>query len=59
MLSGYKPIRYAEIPEDFDQTKQYIIQAEPEEHDNEIYVGNEMHELDLDDEDEELDEDVL
>lgn len=58
MLHGYKPIEYEKIPDDFEQNKHFIKQSDPEEKDNEIYVGIEIGELELED-DEEYDEDVL
>jgi hypothetical protein len=36
---GYKPIIYAELPENFDQTTQYAIQSLPIENDDCVYMG--------------------
>lgn len=55
---GYKPLRYADIPESFDETTHFITQSEPVEKDEEIYVGIEIGELEIED-DEEYDEDVF
>lgn len=53
-LDGYKPIVYADIPESFDQTSQYITQRSPKDEEDKIYVGVEVHELDIEDDDDEL-----
>lgn len=47
-LEGYKSVEYAPIPEEFDQTTHYIIQTEPVDNGDHIFVGNEMHELLID-----------
>jgi hypothetical protein len=57
LLQGYKPIEYEKIPKVFDQVTQYITQSEPIDRDDRIYIGIEMHELDL--EDEEFDEGIF
>lgn len=44
-LDGYKPIVYAEIPQDFDETTQYAEQAEPVEENDHIFVGIEIKDL--------------
>lgn len=46
-LDGYKPVKYAEIPTDFDQTTHYIVQSAPVETEDNIFVGIELHELEL------------
>lgn len=59
-LDGYKPVVYAEIPPKFDQTTQYVEQAEPEEDDDHIYIGITLHDLpDDEDEGEEFEDDVF
>lgn len=45
---GYKPIEYAPIPLDFDQTAQYVMQAAPIDKEDHIYVGVEVYNLELD-----------
>lgn len=55
---GYKPLRYADIPDDFDETTHFITQSEPVEKNKEIYVGIEIGELEIED-DEEFDEDIF
>ena len=57
MLQDYKPIEYAEIPSNFDQMTHYIVQSDPINEDDHIFVGIEIHELEI--EDEEFDEDVF
>lgn len=45
-LDGYKPIVYAEIPE-FDESTQYVVQLEPVEETDNIYIGVEIKQLEL------------
>lgn len=47
-LEGYKPVVYAEIPAEFDETKHYIVQTEPEDQGDHIFVEIEMHDLPVD-----------
>lgn len=54
---GFKPIEYEKIPEDFDQTTHYITQDKPIDKGDYIFVGIDMHELEI--EDDEFDEDTL
>jgi hypothetical protein len=42
---GYKNIMYAEIPEGFDQTRQYVVQTVPVDKGEYIFVGNQVLEL--------------
>lgn len=44
-LEGYKPVVYAEIPKDFDQTIHYIVQTAPVDNGDHIFVGVEMYDL--------------
>lgn len=48
-----KPIVYAPIP-DFDQERQYVTQAEPEEREDCIYYGVVIHDLCAEDQNEEF-----
>lgn len=41
---GYKPVKYADIPE-FDQSTHYVMQTAPVEETDHIYVGIEFHKL--------------
>lgn len=50
MLQNYKPIEFAEVPEDFDQQTHYITQLDPIDEDGYIYIGIQLNELILDDE---------
>lgn len=56
-LEGYKPIRYERIPDGFNQETHYVEQSNPTDEDDHIYVGIEVHELELEDDD--FDEDIL
>lgn len=47
-FEGYKPIVYADIPESFDQTTQYIIETDPVEEAEQIVIGVEVHNLEPD-----------
>lgn len=47
MIDGYKPIKYAPIPQ-FDQETQYVAQTAPSDSGDSIYVGVEIGELELD-----------
>lgn len=58
MLSGYKPIEYAQIP-DFDQTTHAVYQGEVTEDERNIYVGIEIKELELDEGDDNFDGDIF
>lgn len=49
-LEGYKPIEFEGLPNGFDQTKEYAVQAEPVDRGDHIFVGIEIHELELKDE---------
>lgn len=49
-LDGYKPVQYAEIPADFNQSTQYAVQTAPVDNDDHIFVGIEMHDLPPEDE---------
>lgn len=49
LLPNYKPIEYAVIPEDFNQQTHYLVQKEPVEFEEYIYLGIEIKELQLDD----------
>ena len=49
-LPNYKPLEYEQIPEDFNQETHYATQAEPEEYEDYIFLGVEINELELDDE---------
>ena len=46
-LDGYKPIQYAEIP-DFDQSAQYVVQSDPIDNGDHIFIGIEIRQLQLD-----------
>ena len=50
-LEGYKPIKYAKLPEDFNQQTHYAVQGEVEEREDHIFIGIEVKELDIDDND--------
>lgn len=56
MLRGYKPLKYEDIPEDFDQTTHYVTQSDAEDKGDYIYAGIEIHELDVDEDDEEMED---
>lgn len=43
-------MKYAEIPEEFNQNTHFIKQSDPEEKKDEIFVGIEIHELEIDEE---------
>lgn len=59
-LDGFKPVVYAEIPADFDQTTQYVTQVAPVDKGDSIFVGIEVHELPPDlNEGEGFDENIL
>ena len=53
LLPNYKPIEYAVIPEDFNQQTHYLVQKEPVDFEDYIYLGIEIKELQLDDVEEE------
>lgn len=55
-LEGYKSVVYAEIPSDFDETTHYIVQSEPIDEGERIFIGVEMFELQIDEEGEEIGE---
>lgn len=44
-----KPIVYAPVP-DFDQWTQYVVQTEPVDMGDYIYVGNEVRAVEIDEE---------
>lgn len=46
-LDGYKPVIFAEIA-DFDQSTQYIVQLDPVDNGDHIFIGNEIKQLELD-----------
>lgn len=48
---GYKPIEYAPIPE-FDQSAQYVVEIDPIDQGECIYIGVEVKDLEIDDNDE-------
>lgn len=56
-IDGHKPVKYAEIPKRFDETKHYLLESEPIDKGDHIYIGNELHELAI--EDDEFDEDLF
>lgn len=41
LLDGYKPLVYADVP-DFDQETQYVVQTEPLDRGDDIYIGVEV-----------------
>lgn len=49
MLRGYKPIEYEGLPLDFNQETHYVTQDSPDDKGDRIYVGIEIHELELED----------
>mgnify|MGYP001252653759 len=49
-LDGYKPVVFEQVPENFDQENQYIVQKEPVDHNDHIFVGIEIHDLEVDEE---------
>lgn len=51
MLEEYKQIKYAKLPEDFNQQTHYAIQGEVEEREDHIFIGIEVKGLDIDDND--------
>ena len=53
-LEGYKPVVYAEIPLEFDETTHYVVQSEPVDEGERIFIGVEMFELQIDEEGEEI-----
>lgn len=50
MLPNYKPLEYAELPDDFDENKQIIEKYLPSDEGDYIYLGLELKELILTDE---------
>ena len=56
-IDGYKPITYEKLPDNFDQTTQYVVQLEPIENDERIYIGIEVRDLEIEDED--IDENIF
>jgi len=44
LFEGYKPLVYADIPE-FDQDKQYVVQANPLDRGADILIGIEIKDL--------------
>jgi hypothetical protein len=52
-IDGSKPIVWDEIPA-FDEATQYIIQRDPVDEGNRIFIGVEVHELPPQDENTEL-----
>lgn len=48
-LEGYKPIVYAPIPL-FDQLTQYVVQTDPIDNGDHIFVGVEVKDMQLDEE---------
>lgn len=49
-LDGYKLLRHEKIPESFNQESEYVIQCDPVEKDDYIFIGIEIHELEIEDE---------
>lgn len=47
-ISGYKEVVYEDIPKDFDESTQYITQKKPDEKEDHIFIGIEIHELEVD-----------
>lgn len=45
MSQGYKPLVYGEIPEDFYEETHFLIEKEPEEFEDYIFIGYEAVEL--------------
>lgn len=58
MLQDYKPIQYDEIPHDFNQSTHFITQVAPVDKGDHIFIGVQVHELELED-DENIDEDIF
>jgi RNA binding exosome subunit len=54
LMEGYKPLVYAEIPKEFDQQTQYVVQIAPIDGKDSINCGVEVREMIIDKE-----EDVL
>ena len=52
-IDGCKPIVFEPIPE-FDESTQYITQNAPLDEGNRIYIGVEVHELPVDEENNEF-----
>ena len=48
-LFNYKPVVYAEIPV-FDQATEFIVQAEPIDRGEDIFVGIEVKKMQIDEE---------
>ena len=44
---GYKPLVYKEVPE-YDENTQYVVEGEPVERENDIFINLEVRELELD-----------
>lgn len=49
-ISGYKIVEYAKIPKNFDESTQYIMQKEPIEENERIFVDIEVRNLEVDEE---------
>ena len=47
MSQGYKPLAYGEIPEDFYEETHFLIEKEPEEFEDYIFIGYEAEELEI------------
>lgn len=47
MSQGYKPLVYGEIPEDFYEETHFLIEKEPEEFEDYIFIGYEAVELEI------------
>jgi len=50
MSPGYKPLHYEEIPKDFDQQTHYIVEKDPVDKQDHIFIAIDIKELEIDDE---------
>ena len=47
MSKGYKPLAYGDVPEDFYEESHFLIEKEPEEFEDYIFIGYEAKELEI------------
>ena len=47
MSQGYKPLVYGEIPADFYEETHFLVEKEPEEFEDYIFIGYEAKELEI------------
>ena len=55
---GYKPIVYKDVPY-YDENTQYVVEKEPVEYEDRIYIDLEVRELELDGDTDDFDDQEL